>query len=113
MCGVVNEGGTGASAAVPGLEICGKTGSAQRVSNELRKSGKIAASEMKDNAWFVAFSPRQNPEIAVAVLFEAGVHGNYAAPIARDVIKSYFDKKIRLTELKTPSLALLNPPGAR
>jgi len=113
MCGVVNEGGTGASAAVPGLEICGKTGSAQRVSNELRKSGKLAASELKDNAWFVAFAPRENPEIAIAVLFEAGVHGNYAAPIARDVIKSYFDKKIRLTEVKTPSLAVLKGPGPK
>jgi penicillin-binding protein 2 len=107
MCGVVNEGGTGAAAAVPGLEICGKTGSAQRISNELRKSGKLAPSELKDNAWFVAFAPRENPEIAVAVLFEAGVHGNYAAPIARDVIKAYFDKKVRMTELKPPTLALV------
>jgi len=110
MYGVVNEGGTGAAGAVPGLEICGKTGSAQRVSNELRKSGKLAASELKDNAWFVAFAPRENPEIAVAVLFEAGIHGNYAAPIARDVIKSYFDKKIRLTEAKAPTLAVLKTP---
>ena len=49
---------------------------------------------MKDNAWFVGFAPRQNPEIVVAVLVQGGEHGgSAAAPIARDVIKGYYDKK--------------------
>jgi cell division protein FtsI/penicillin-binding protein 2 len=51
---------------------------------------------MKDNAWFVGFAPRQSPEIVVVALFEAGEHGHLAAPIVRDVIKAYFDKKQRL-----------------
>ena len=50
---------------------------------------------MKDNAWFVGFAPQDNPEIVVVALFEGGEHGNLAAPIVRDVIKAYFDKKVR------------------
>ncbi|PYT15896.1 MAG: penicillin-binding protein 2 [Acidobacteria bacterium] len=109
MYGVVNEGGTGASAAIPGLQLCGKTGSAQRASNALVKSGRVGR-EMKDNAWFVGFAPRENPEIVVAVLFENGEHGNLAAPIARDVIKAYFDKKTRLARPSQPQLALFQRP---
>ena len=106
MYGVVNEaGGTGGSAQIPGIAVCGKTGSAQRVSNELAKSGH-ATKEMADNAWFVAFAPRENPEIAVAVLWENAVHGAYSAPIARDIIKAYFDKKARLAMPQTEQTAL-------
>ncbi len=54
---------------------------------------------MKDNAWFVGWAPCYKPEIVVAVLWEnVGVHGQFAAPIARDVMKAYFDKKDRLAE---------------
>ncbi len=111
MYGVVNEGGTGSSAAIPGITVSGKTGSAQRVSNDLRKSGKLDKGELEDNGWFVAFAPRENPEIVLAVLLEGGEHGNLAAPTARDVIKAYFDKKIRLSRISTPSLALIQKPG--
>ena len=113
MYGVVNEGGTGAAARIEGVEFSGKTGSAQRVSNDLRKSGLLDSDEDKDNGWFVGFAPRQNPEIVVAVLLEGGEHGALAAPVARDVIKSYFDKKLRLTQAapKQTPLALLHAPG--
>ena len=110
MYGVVNEGGTGTSAAIPGVTVSGKTGSAQRVSNEYKKSGKADADD-KDNGWFVAFAPRENPEIVIAVLLEGGEHGNLAAPTARDVIKAYFDKKTRLSKLTQPSLAFIRKPG--
>ncbi len=94
MWGVVNEGGgTGGRARLPGISVCGKTGSAQRISNELAKGG--VPHNMKDNAWFVAFAPCEAPEIAVSVLWEGGEHGMLAAPIARDVMKAYFDKKAR------------------
>ena len=113
MYGVVNEGGTGAGARIEGVEFSGKTGSAQRVSNDLRKSGLLDKDEVTDNGWFVGFAPRQNPEVVVAVLLEGGEHGALAAPVARDVIKSYFDKKLRITQsqptLPTP-LALFRPP---
>lgn len=111
MYGVVNEGGTGTSAAIPGITVSGKTGSAQRVSNDLRKSGKLEKGELADNGWFVAFAPRENPEIVIAVLLEAGEHGNLAAPTARDVIKAYFDKKVRLSRNTQPALALIRKPG--
>ncbi len=98
MYGVVNEGGTGLRAQIPGIEVCGKTGSAQLASNDyVHSSG--SSKDLKDNAWFVGFAPRESPEIVVAVLFEHGEHGQFAAPIARDVIKAYFDKKARLMAL--------------
>ncbi len=93
MYAVVNVGGTGARAKLPGLEVCGKTGTAQLASNDVLK-GTAAGKQMKDNAWFVGFAPRSNPEIVVVALFEDGEHGNLAAPIVRDVIKAYFDKKL-------------------
>lgn len=92
MCEVVNGWGTATNSRVPGVEMCGKTGTAQTVSNEYQKARNI---HVKDNAWFVAFAPRVNPEIAVAVLFEEGEHGNLAGTIARDVVKAHFDKKAR------------------
>jgi penicillin-binding protein 2 len=98
MYGVVNEGGTGVRARLPNIEVCGKTGSAQVASNEFThgKSDK----NLKDNAWFVGFAPRQAPEIVVVAFFEHGEHGQFAAPIVRDVLKAYFDKKARLAALK-------------
>ena len=59
----------------------------------------------------MAFAPRENPEIVLAVLLEGGEHGGLAAPTARDVIKAYFDKKTRLSKLAQPSLALIRRPG--
>jgi penicillin-binding protein 2 len=96
--GVVNEGGTGVRAKIPGIDVCGKTGSAQIASAEYER----AHPGMKDNAWFVGFAPCYNPEIVVAVLWEnVGVHGQYAAPTARDVMKAYFDKKQRMAEAES------------
>lgn len=120
MYGVVNEGGTGASARLPGIQVCGKTGSAQLASNELMKSAKLGDA-FKDNAWFVGFAPRVNPEIVVVALWEQGAHGNLAAPIVRDVIKAYFDKKARLAPPRSvlartpigPQLRLDMPAEAR
>jgi penicillin-binding protein 2 len=89
LYGAVNEGGTGSSARVAGLDIGGKTGTAQVASLQTARG----AAHLKDNAWFVGLAPRKNPEIVVAVLYQAGEHGSSAAPLARDVIKAYFDKK--------------------
>ena len=93
MYGVVNEGGTGGALKLTGVELCGKSGSAQVISNE----GKARAghsSDLKDNAWFVGYAPRRNPEIVVAALVQGGMHGADAAgPVTRAVIKAYYDKK--------------------
>ena len=93
MYGVVNEGGTGARAHIAGLDIAGKTGSAQVASLSAARNAKGSRSVLKDNAWFVGMAPRRNPEIIVAVLYEGGEHGALAAPIARQVIQAYFDRK--------------------
>ncbi len=99
MYGVVNEGGTAASSKLPGIEFSGKTGSAQVISNQgLKRAegtlGQKDNADLKDNAWFVGLAPRRNPEIVVAVLVQGGEHGaSAAAPIARDLVKVYYDKK--------------------
>jgi len=110
MCGVVNEGGTGAGASIPGLEICGKTGTAQRISNELAKSNKALALTMRDNGWFVGFAPRENPEIVVVALWEGGGKGAFSAPLVRDVIKAYVDKKARREHPGPEQLSLFAEP---
>jgi penicillin-binding protein 2 len=93
MYGVVNEGGTAAGAKLQNIEFCGKSGSAQVIGYDVRnRMGK--QKEFKDNAWFVGYAPRRNPEIVVAVLVQSGEHGGaVAGPIARDVVKTYYDKK--------------------
>ncbi|MEK7404806.1 MAG: penicillin-binding protein 2 [Acidobacteriota bacterium] len=98
LYGVVNEGGTGGRARLPGISVCGKTGSAQLASNEALKNTKLGLT-LKDNAWFVGFAPCESPEIVVAALYESGEHGYLAAPIVRDVIKAHFDKKARTAAL--------------
>lgn len=105
MYGVVNEGGTATRAQLPGLNVCGKTGTAQLASNTFLKSMKTDAT-MKDNAWFVGFAPREAPEIVIVALFENGGHGPEAAPIVRDVMKAYFDKKTRQEHQRTQIAAL-------
>ncbi len=108
MYGVVNEGGTGTAAAIPGVTVSGKTGSAQRISNDLAKSNRALAQELADNGWFVGFAPRDNPEIVVAAIVEAGIHGGQnAAPITRDILKTYFDKKTRASLPNRTDLAAL------
>jgi penicillin-binding protein 2 len=109
MFGVVNEGGTAAIAKLPGIELSGKTGSAQVISAQgLAKAGRRR--ELKDNAWFVGYAPRRNPEIVVSVLVQGGEHGaSAAAPLARDIVKAYYDKKIRKAAQQLT--AGMNPQG--
>jgi penicillin-binding protein 2 len=103
MYGVVNEGGTGRAAQLPNIKVCGKTGTAQLASNQLLKGTKLGQS-MKDNAWFIGFAPEETPEIVVVALFENGEHGDRAAPIVRDVLKAYFDKKARESDSQITKL---------
>jgi penicillin-binding protein 2 len=79
MYGAVNlPGGTAARARVPGIEVCGKTGTAQNPHG-------------KNHAWFVSFAPRENPEIVLVVFIEnSGYGGVVAAPIAGKILNSYF-----------------------
>ena len=87
--------GTAPSAHIPGIDIAGKTGSAQIVSLATRAKHENSEA-LAQNGWFVGFTPRRNPEIIVAVLFEGGEHGRLAARLATQVIKAYVDKQHRL-----------------
>lgn len=108
---VVNDGGTGGRAKIPGRSICGKTGSAQRISRSLAFENNDP--RLLDDGWFVAFAPCEAPEIAVAVLFENGEHGAWAAPIARDVLKAYFDKQDRVAPHKPEVPSPMIPDAPR
>lgn len=79
----VVKNGTGKNAAIKGISVAGKTGTAE---NEL-----TADSKDKQHAWFIAFAPADDPEIAVAVVLEysGSTGGKLAAPIARDIIKDW------------------------
>ncbi len=91
MWGVVNEGGTGARAATAGLDIAGKTGTAQVVSVGLKESAKNR--QFDNNAWFVGYSPSSKPEIVVSALVMQGGESYVAVPVAREVIKTYYELK--------------------
>jgi penicillin-binding protein 2 len=94
MAGVVKPGiGTAGSAYLQGVDFAGKTGSTQLVSHAFLKAHRNAKEQYKGNGWFVGITPRRNPEIVVAVLFEGGEHGPLAARIASQVIKAYVEKQ--------------------
>ena len=100
MYGVVNEeGGTARNVRLPGIDVAGKSGTAQVIGYATReKFGK--QKKFEDNAWFVGYAPRRNPEIVVAVLVqESGKHGGEeAGPVVKEVIKAYYDKKNKKTQ---------------
>jgi len=88
---VVNAGGTGGKARIPGLDVSGKTGTAQVISNEGRAAARTTR-DLRDNGWFVFFAPRDNPKIAGAIFLEHGMHGPNAAAVARHPIDTFFAK---------------------
>jgi penicillin-binding protein 2 len=96
MAQVVSPIGTAALSQIKGVDMAGKTGSAQTISNMLK--AKMSASEKllhKDNGWFVGVEPRRNPEIVVCGLYEEGEHGDKTARVVAQVIKAFVDKQRR------------------
>ncbi len=96
----VTEFGTATNVQIPGVEICAKTGTAQNPHG-------------KNHSIFVAFAPRQNPKIAIAVVVEnAGYGATWAAPIASLMMEKYLNDTIatnRLPEVERISKADLIP----
>ena len=93
------QNGTGKPADVPGLSICGKTGTAQ-VQDE---SGKLIA----HNYWFASFAPYESPKYAVIVMVQSdsgGSGGSTCAPIAHDIYAALVEKDKALT----PAVATVN-----
>src|SRR6185503_20690446 len=77
----VMETGTGRAAQVPGITICGKTGTAENAYKGVKQ---------KDHSFFAAFAPRENPKIAIMVMCQnAGFGATWAAPIASLMIEKY------------------------
>jgi peptidoglycan glycosyltransferase len=75
----VVQAGTGTAAQIPGIQVAGKTGTAETAVRSVY------------NAWFVSFAPADNPRVAVAVVVEKqlnGFGGSVAAPIAKDVLEA-------------------------
>jgi penicillin-binding protein 2 len=84
----VNDRGTGGGARIPGLDVAGKTGTAQTVAS-------ARADKETDHAWFAAYAPARDPEVVVVVLVErGGKGGQVAAPIARQILKSIFFERV-------------------
>jgi len=79
MFDVVNTpGGTATAIKMPGLDICGKTGTAQNPHGQ-------------DHSWFICFAPKNDPKVAMCVMVEnAGFGATVAAPIAAELLKIYF-----------------------
>jgi penicillin-binding protein 2 len=92
---VMGKRGTARNVRIEGLSIAGKTGTAQVVRLAQYKGLKEQdiPYKFRDHAWFTCYAPADNPKIAVTVLVEHGLHGGSGAgPIARVVLKKYFEK---------------------
>lgn len=88
-------GGTSRIAAIPDIEVCGKTGTAQNPTGT-----------KKDHSIFVAFAPRNNPKIAIAVYVEnAGFGATYAAPIASLMMEEYLKDTVSRPDLEKRVMA--------
>lgn len=91
--GVVQDPrGTGQRARVQGVEVAGKTGTAQvvRLSERARERKVAIPYKHRDHAWFICFAPVEDPKIAVVVIVEhGGLGGMEAAPIAQRVIQAF------------------------
>lgn len=92
--------GTAAGLKVEGIDICGKTGTAE---NFAKINGK--RTQLEDHSIFVAFAPKDNPKIAIAILVENGGFGSViAGPIASLMIEKYLRGKITRTDLEKRTL---------
>ncbi|HEU4496683.1 MAG TPA: penicillin-binding protein 2 [Flavobacterium sp.] len=92
----VFNSGTASHLKVEGIEICGKTGTAE---NFAKINGK--RTQLTDHSIFVAFAPKENPKIAIAVFVENGYWGaRWAGPITALMIEKYLKGKISRTDLE-------------
>jgi penicillin-binding protein 2 len=104
----VVDHGTATNARIPGISVCGKTGTAE-------KFGIIDGKriQLEDNSVFVCFAPREDPKIAIAVVIENSGFGNtWAAPIAGAIMEKYLNDTLRperAKQVETVAAANLMP----
>jgi penicillin-binding protein 2 len=91
MRAVVSDQGTGYRAQIPGITVCGKTGSAQVVAHARLASAKGTVPLIIPHGWFLCFAPMEHPRIALVTMVENGGSGaEAAAPVAHDILAHYF-----------------------
>ena len=92
----VVESGTARAAMIPGINICAKTGTAEKY--RIIDKKKV---QLKDNSLFVCFAPREDPKIAIAVVVEnSGFGSTWAAPIASLMMEKYLNDTLRPERIK-------------
>jgi penicillin-binding protein 2 len=92
---------TAGSAHLEGIDFGGKTGTAQVMSHEaLGKTAKGKATN--PNVWFVGVTPRRNPELVVAVLWQNGQFSYYPARIGAKIVSAYVEKQRRIANNLVP-----------
>ncbi|HID69526.1 MAG TPA: penicillin-binding protein 2 [Desulfobacterales bacterium] len=90
--------GTARKVRIKGLTIGGKTGTAQvvRLKQYKHLKEKDIPYKYRDHAWFTCYAPAEDPEIAVTVLVEHGLHGGSGAgPVARAMLEAYFSDRLQ------------------
>ncbi len=93
---VVNDGGTGKEARVPGVDVAGKTSTVQVVGQKSWLDSTTLPFEQRDHAWFASFAPAYDPKLVVVVFVEHGGKGSQAAaPVARALYETYFHVRPR------------------
>ena len=101
---------TAGSAHLEGIDLAGKTGTAQLMSHEaLAKTSK--GMNTRPNVWFVGVTPRRNPELVVAVLWQNGEFSYYPARLGARVVAAYVEKQRRLANNLMPAKAPSAPPA--
>jgi len=92
---------TAGSAHLEGIDFGGKTGTAQLMSHEaLSKTSKGRSTN--PNVWFVGVTPRRNPELVVAVLWQNGEFSYYPARIGAKIVSAYVEKQRRIANNLVP-----------
>lgn len=106
---VVNvPGGTAYSVRVPGLDLCGKTGTVQVVAQKEARKAHLLPEALRDHGWFASFAPKDDPKIVVVVFVEHGLHGSTAAaPLAAKLASAWLGRGTG-----RPSAVLATGPGS-
>lgn len=102
---VQGKRGTARGVAIKGVTIAGKTGTAQvvKVAQYKGLAEEDIPYKFRDHAWFTCFAPAEDPEIAVTVLVEHGLHGgSEAGPIVRAILEKYFEERLALLNADEP-----------